>query len=268
MILHPTEVITFAISASPTPVLNVSDHRLIFGSTTGKHLQLDHRGFIAELEFVALPGTKFEILESQDSIVWKVKTSEYPSDNLFVDSRFLKKADKDTPERLKKLPSPKALLKKIYSRKGAPYVWGGNWFDGIPQMLYFYPPRGDLDTHTANLWQIKGLDCSGLLYEASDGYLPRNTSHLKSVGKPVPVEGLTAEEICVLLRPLDLIVFKGHVVMVYDQDTTIESRVGKGVYQDKLLHRLKEIMEAHEPANHLEDQRSPKFVARRWHPEV
>ncbi|HPE85225.1 MAG TPA: hypothetical protein PLO43_03500, partial [Chlamydiales bacterium] len=77
-----------------------------------------------------------------------------------------------------------------------------------------------------------GVDCSGLLYEASYGLTPRNTSELISFGEERSLENL---------QPLDLLVWKGHVVIVLDPYHTIESRLGKGVVITPLADRLSEI---------------------------
>ena len=66
---------------------------------------------------------------------------------------------------------------------GTPYVWGGNWSSGIPEMVHFYPPKSPLDEKTERYWNLKGIDCSGLLYQTSGGATPRNTSQLIYYGK-------------------------------------------------------------------------------------
>ncbi len=116
---------------------------------------------------------------------------------------------------------------------GAPYVWGGNWSHGIPELLTYYPPKGEIDEATRILWTMQGVDCSGLLYEASEGATPRNTSELLSFGNPVPI----GEP----MRPLDMILYPGHVIFVLDETTTIESKHPFGVIYRNLEERLKEI---------------------------
>ena len=52
------------------------------------------------------------------------------------------------------------------------YTWHGNTKKGIPQMLEWYPPSEDISGVLKDKWMLKGMDCSGLLYEATDGYTP------------------------------------------------------------------------------------------------
>lgn len=85
------------------------------------------------------------------------------------------------------------------------------------------------------------------------------------------IEGKTAIELAKELRPLDLIVWDGHVVIVLDEKTTIESRGrGKnpgGVEFIPLEKRLKEIFESRSPVNEYflsPLAKSKKFVVRRW----
>ncbi len=261
----------------PAPVLNTADFSSTFGGKDGKTLKRDAQGLVREVEFIALPGTAFMVEASyaMDGFrIYRVRTADYPSppEGLFVDSRFVATASRPFPPRPQKIPPRKQILDRMVSRQGLPYVWGGNIAEGVPEILKFYPPGGRLSPAIKNMWMLRGLDCSGLLYEASDGATPRNTSDLTRFGKPVPIAGLVPSQIASKLQPLDLIVWKGHVIIVLDRERTIESCMGcsskSGVTIRKLDAVLKEIMKTRTPMNTYPEKNAPgekPFVIRRWH---
>ena len=116
------------------------------------------------------------------------------------------------------------------------------------------------------------MDCSGLLYQATGGWTPRNTSQLVSYGTGVVVEGKDAREIAESLKPLDLIVWGGHVIIVLDRNTAIESRLrcgrpaNGGVVTTPLQQRLSEIMRTRRPVDAwpARGKQEGIFVVRRW----
>ena len=204
---------SFAIAKIPTPLLNTPNFT---------ELQKDDQGLLRAVETVCLPGSKFEILRDLGDIV-QVKTKEYAGDNLFAHKRclaFVSHCD----ERVKQLYMKKEILERLEAMLGSAYIWGGNWHAGVPEMEPFF--------------DLKGVDCSGLLYEATNGFTPRNTSELVNFG----------HEVTGKLEPLDLIVWKGHVLIVFDENTTIESKLSAGVIKSKLA---------------LPDR---AFSLRRWYP--
>lgn len=270
------EASLYAVAERPAPVLNTPDFFSVFGGADGRTLKTDRSGLIREVEFVALPGTVFEIESTyRDAgvLIYKVRTTEYPSgaEGLYVDSRFVKVSNQPPAPRRKLLPPKKTILERMQRNVGAPYVWGANAAEGIPELLRFYPPEGKIPAGERDLWTLKGLDCSGLLYEAADGTTPRNTSALIHFGKAVPVKGLTARQIAARLEPLDLIVWKGHVIIVLDKTHTIESCQScserGGVTVRGLLTVLGQIMETRTPEN-VYPTSGRAFVVRRWYPDA
>ena len=271
----PHESPRYARAEKPTPVLNTPDFRSAFGGADGKTLARDEQGLIRAVEFIALPGTVFYIenaLHVNGAIIYQVNTADYPpqKSGLFIDSRFVSLSVSQLPLRSKKMPPKKTILQRMAANQGLRYVWGGNISRGIPEMFQFYPPSQRITPETENMWALHGLDCSGLLYEATDGATPRNTSDLIYFGKSVSIEGLTAEKIAKKLLPLDLITWKGHVIIVLDQTHTIESCMGcsaiGGVTIRNLQLVLKEVMSARTPVNNYPKKSSPQktFVIRRW----
>lgn len=261
----------YAVAIFPTPVLNTPDFESVFGINEGRELNLSN-GQINELEFVALPNTVFTIEETyiRDSIeILKVTTKDYPYQNstgYFIDSRFIEKKTNRPHERIKTLLDKKTIIKHLLSLKGVKYVWGGNFSNGVSEMLTFYKPSVNLARDIKDKWMLKGVDCSGLLYEATNGFTPRNTESLFDFGSPVKIEELTAEEIVGKLKPLDIIVYKRHVIIVLDSKKTIESAPLEGVHTKNILDVLKNLMTDKIPADkYMHGINAGFFVVRRWH---
>jgi len=204
----------------------------------------------------------------------RISTADYPSGKpLYVDARLLEMHGERPPERERRLPATEEILRRLLAAQGSPYVWGGNVREGIPALLKLSPPSGKIGVEGEKTWRLAGLDCSGLLYEATGGFTPRNTSELVTFGRGIPVAGITAEKIAGMLKPLDLIVWRGHVIVVLDRDRTIESRLAcgeagnGGVIVRPLAARLREVMKTRLPADDDRDPLPPgklKFVVRRW----
>ena len=150
---------------------------------------------------------------------------------LYIDQRFCRSSSFTNPPSLNNFRQN--ILHHMESRVGTPYVWGGNWASGVPEMLLYYPPQKPLDKQTEIFWTMQGLDCSGLLFEATQGATPRNTSHLLQFGRSLsPSEPL---------QPLDMIIYPGHVLFVRDENTIIESKSPFGVRICPLKERMEEI---------------------------
>jgi len=266
----------YARAEIPTPVLSTADFRSVFGGLTGQTLNRDASSLVRAVEFIALPGTVFKI-ENTYSVngtqIYRVQTSDYPpqKSGLYIDSRFVSVSQDPLAPRKKTLPPKKKIIERMLSNQGSRYVWGGNVAQGAPELLQFYPPSAGISAETQSMWSLRGLDCSGLLYEAANGATPRNTSDLIHYGKPVAIAGLTAKKIASKLRPLDLIAWKGHVIIVLDQTRTIESCMGcspqGGVTIRNLYAVLQEVMRARTPVNSYPQKTSAAekpFVIRRW----
>jgi hypothetical protein len=273
----------YAVAELPAPVLNTPDFSFVFGNKEGATLHLDDFGLIREVEFIALPKTVFEIEETikkGGNIIYKVTTADYPypaQKGYFIDSRFVKTIEYKPPNRLKRLPKKKAIINKLLSSEGVNYIWGGNYKAGVPQMLSFYAPTKTLNADLKDRWMLKGVDCSGLLYEATNGFTPRNTSSLITFGESVKIANLSANQIMQEVEPLDIIVWKGHDIIILDKDRVIESRLDYdkeeegnqgGVRIRKLKEVLTETLKARIPVDNYGDEveeDKKKFVIRRWY---
>lgn len=259
----------YALVLGPTPVLNTPDFESVFGGDDGLSLKKDNTGLIRAVEYIALKDTVFEIFEEinkGDHKILDVKTDNYNYGNkLFIDSRFAEIQNSKPDSPVKKLPAKKEIYTFLDRAVGSKYIWGGNCIKGIDKLLDFYPPKSKIDSNTRLEWTLKGCDCSGLMYEATNGYTGRNTSKLINEGEPVLIRGLTAEQITGKLKPLDMIVWIGHVIYVYDEITAIQSALSKGgVVKTDLVETLKHLMKTRTPVNDYDAGKGDRFVIRRW----
>ena len=252
----------FLKAIDPTPVLNRPDFHEVFGKT----LLRDEVG-VRALEFIALPGTIFKTNATvPNTSINCIETEEYPSKQpLYVDRRFCHETSDPSP-RIKQCPSKEIILKRMEAMLGLPYVWGGNYHRGVEQMQVHYPFPHGLAKADQELWMMRGVDCTGLLYEATDGFTPRNSSGLIHYGESVKVQGKTLEDWIDALHPMDLIVWKGHVVVVFDRETVIESRNPHGVVRTPIRERLEEILQTRILVTAYDSVEKDKmvFVLRRW----
>ena len=276
------DVPPYAVAKLPTPVFSDPSFPKLFGGGDGRTLVRDRCGRIPALEFIAPAGSVFAVLGNVPGgpvPLWRVSTAEYPypsKEGYFVDLRGLTPWPTKPPERERRLPPRGEILQRLLAAAGTPYVWGGNIRAGLPDLLSLYPPSSPLSPAAERAWTLAGLDCSGLLYEATNGVTPRNTSALIGHGGTVPVAGLDAGGIARVARPLDLIVWSGHVMIVIDGGQVIESRLkcgvtdAGGVVVRQLSAALAEVMATRTPVNdyreRLPDGRKT-FVVRRWYTE-
>ena len=273
----PVEAAQYGVAVVSAPVLSTPDFRAVFGGGSGKELKTDRCGQVRELEYIALPGTVFRLLKKQHSgagDVYQVETDEYTAPanvRLYVAGRFLRLGLDAPSPRSRSLPPREAVVATLMASGGLPYVWGGNVPEGVPELeSWFYRGVGVSDSKRLTL---AGLDCSGLLYHATGGWTPRNTSQLIDFGQGVAIAGKSAVEIVSLLQPLDLIVWNGHVVIVLDRQSAIESRLqcgaprSGGVVMTELAARIAGIMHTRRPANawHGGEKKQDIFVVRRWY---
>lgn len=271
----------YGVARTATPVLNTPEFAEVFGGVRGGFPRLDACGNERALEFVALPGTVFRIEEEFARgllTIFRVTSAEYPypaKRGYFVDSRFVGITEKKPAERPRRLAAAATVIDNLLVAAGRSYVWGGNCRDGVAAIRSRYPLADSVapNLETSALRQLRGVDCSGLLYEATGGFTPRNTSALISYGKAVNIAGLSMAQIIERVEPLDLIVWQGHVIIILDQERTIESRLDCGGSKGGVVVRpigetLAGVMKGRMAANDLGDagKRGKKgFVIRRWH---
>ena len=207
----------------------------LIGGEDGKTLFLDNYQQLDPLEIVLKTGDVIEIIEEIRGGIFKVKIPGFEADfytpREFIDKNKIIVANDESEipaSRKIELPSEAKIIETLRSAAAQkiPYIWGGTVREGVKRLLEIFPPSGELDDATKAKWTAAGLDCSGLLYEATDGYTPRNTSGLVTFGEAVEVENLSAEQIQDKLEPLDIIVWpNGHVIIVLSKEECIESRL-------------------------------------------
>lgn len=221
-------LVEYCIAKIPTPVLNTPNFQKVFGE---EKLPLDELGLLRQIEMIALPKTKFKILKKLPSHIYEITTEEYPHGPQYIDSRFVESVTKETPNRKKILPIKEKILMRLEKSLGLPYIWGGNWSRGIPEISSFYKQGIAPELEITRI--LAGVDCSGLLYEVTDGFTPRNTSELLYFGNNVP----TFADV----KPLDILIYPGHVMIFLTPNHLIESLYGKGVIISPLKERLAQL---------------------------
>ncbi len=275
-----------AWSRSYTPMFYLEDFPRYFGWGTGGALILDDWAQIDPTETILFPKSAIvvkKILLKNGYTLLEVTSTEYPydSDPHYIDARFIQVYKTVSPlkERAITLPSQWQIIKRLRSQVGKPYVWWGNALGWVPYLadMYTHPI---LDTAMESKWILDGWDCSGILYWATDGYTPRNTSKLITFWTGLEIAGKSITEIASLLKPLDIIVWKWHNMIVIDQKHILESTVNftgswnysepNGVRIRPIEDALQEISEVKNRVwvNNYEDSvpdGKKKFVIRRWY---
>ena len=182
-----------------TPLFNTPEFPKYFQGK-GESIPLDDQGLMRCLETILLPGMSFDLRERLPENIWKIETPNYLGKSLYSHRKFL--IDSLSKKQPISLPSVDKICRTLKKLIGTPYLWGGNWPKGVAEMLKLYPPSvalSSLDPKIQNIWQFKGVDCSGLLYYATSGYTPRNTSDLVNYKEGLKIKNLTKEKMISLL---------------------------------------------------------------------
>lgn len=221
---------TFFVTDKPVPVLNTP----YFTDVYGQALPFDDQRLVRAVEFIALPGQSFSVRSEAEGSILEVDALHYPyTTPLFIDRRFGLFSNEKLEVFQPSLPPKEEILRDLISKVGLPYIWGGNWSKGMEEWERLYPPPQSLTPEERDHWTFRGLDCSGMLYEATGGFTPRNTSGLFKLGKQVSIDEL---------EPLDVIVYPGHNLVVLSPTEIIESchELG-GVVISPLKERINQI---------------------------
>lgn len=261
----------FAISINYTPVFSTPDLFSIFGGTDGVTLKLDSRGVVYSFEYVAYPNTLFEIKEAykiKSAVIYKVKSDNSPYKNAYyyIDSRFVK-TQNEKPDNLKKDSLNKEIIiERLKARIGSPYLYGGIFAFGFPELLEYYKPADEITDELKQKWTLTGVDCSGLLYDVTERFTPRSSKELLHFGDSVDIEGKDIDEIIGLLQPLDIIGYYGHTFYVLDDKYIIEASPNKGVHLVEIEKRLKWLSKERIPINNIDycSENTKCYTVRRW----
>ena len=160
----PADAAPYGVVRTAAPVLNSPAFRTIFGGPDANTLKTDRCGQVRELEFIALPGTVFNIHgEFRDgaATVFRVETDDYPmpaGTKLYLDSRFIELRGERPLPRSRKLPPAAEVIDALKASIGSPYVWGGNLQDGVAELLeLFYGAK--VPASARRQLTLAGLDC-------------------------------------------------------------------------------------------------------------
>lgn len=212
-----------------TPLFNTQDFINKIKSNGGVDETFHNR----ILETHIFPKRSIVILERKGGIV-RVKVDDYPSNKkLYTKVDFLEVGEGMEKE---PLPCKDVLLKSLLNFPKIPYLLGGT----IPFPINL-GAKALGNPFEDRQRQLFGIDCSGLLYYVTKGNVVRNTADYLSMGEEV-----------FDLKPLDLIYFKGHVIIYLGAGKCIESRQFDGVTISLWEERKKSIPQDY------------KFI--RWYP--
>ena len=219
-----------ATTIRPTPLFNRNDLPLLFSLP----FQLDQRGLLLALETILYPGVTVTYKEEGEIVA--VETEDYPSrEPLFTHRRFLEEAKPTKRERER--PTKKKMLETLESTPFLPYIWGGNFPEGVPEIFELFPPQRELHAWEWQLLHLRGFDCSGLIYYVTHGTIPRNTGPMREV----------CQEITAPSKPLDLIFSPGHVMITLSSNLVMEARRHQGITVTPLSIRLRQLEIQGEP---------------------
>jgi hypothetical protein len=205
--------------------LNVPDFHQVFNHRNF----LNPRGHPTAYEMVLLPGMTGVALEKKEAGPSRLIKFPFYLKPLYVDENHLGALQDPSQEGYQLQLTPDEMMGRLQGCLGKPYLWGGNF--NRPSSIFI--PWLDQRFRTIKEYRaitLDGLDCSGLLYYASGFKTPRNTAELQSYGTPLhPKEAL---------QPLDLILIRGHVMIVYDSKYLIHATQDKGVLLTRLDRQL------------------------------
>lgn len=261
----------FAISLNYTPVFSTPDLFNIFGGEDGVTLKLDSRGIVYGFEYVAYPNMLFEIKEAykiKNAIIYKVKSEDSPHKNAYyyIDSRFVKTTNEKTEKLKGDSLTKEIIIERLKSRVGTPYLYGGIFAFGFPELLEYYNPADEITDELKQKWTLTGVDCSGLLYDVTERFTPRSSKELLLFGDSIDIEGKDINEIIELLQPLDIIGYYGHTFYVLDDKYIIEASPNKGVHLVEIEKRLKWLSKERIPVNNIDSclENTKCYTVRRW----
>lgn len=243
-----------------TPVFNIPEIYKFLSDLDGD-VKTDKKGLLPEVSFIAPPGREFEIIDEIEQSGYTIlKVKPVNSEKIYyADSRFLEGAygEYDNKGKLTK----EEIIRNLKAMEGYPYEYGGAIANGVWKLESMYDIKG-----LNEKWKPKGLDCSGLIYQATNGAIPRSSSEIVKYGEGLDIEGKKLDDIIDMLEPLDIIGYPGHVLIVIDKNSVMESSPKKGVRILQAETRIKQLMKDRKPVNDVEGENKNKiFVVRRWY---
>lgn len=187
---------------------------------------LNKNGHPKAFECSLVPGMTGELL-SETSSSYLVKFPFYSKELYVLKNHAVMSSDFDSFEKV----SVEEIFFRLHSCKGMPYLWGGNHKGLTTSFMEIFGYQG-IEVREKRALMLYGIDCSGLLFYATNYQTPRNTSELQYAG--VAIANID-------VKPLDLILTKGHVAIILPNRLVIQSKQNRGVYLtllDKELYLL------------------------------
>ena len=276
----------YASTILPTPLywLNKNDvdiNKIMWWEWT-TWLMLDSANTIDQLSIVLpvwTPVTLIDKVEKWDFTYYEVRTRDFDvwywnKDAYYLDSRFVEKTDTKLDEVIHKLPDMSSIFKTLLAAVDSQYIWWGSYYQWIPEINELYPTPEDVELSTGEQQYkiLQWTDCSWLLWQATNGYTPRTTRTLLTFWNSVPISWNSVSQIIKKVKPLDLIVWAGHVIIILSDEYAIESiwkeNFEWGVEIVSLKERLEDIFTRRQPVDEWSNSPLPekqKFVIRRWY---
>lgn len=184
-----------------------------------------------------LPSDRRVTVQPHDDVVVRVVTSayhRYAIEPLFALDAVLEPFRGHCEPGAGRPPKRADVLARLLELLGTPYLFGGTSERGSPRQRQVLVELGafeerDLDhPELDRIARAHGIDCSGLLNAATEGFFigdSRDTVHL---GPVLDLrEGTPPDEVARMLEPLDVIVWQGHMVIAMGDGRIIQS-VGDG----------------------------------------
>ncbi len=259
-------------------------------------------GIQEHLAKVLPPGSS--ILVSGQGDVLEVKGSPYSkyyNDGLYTINIGFK--DREIPAQTNvQIPTKQRIIDSLTKLVGTPYLYGGCYDQGSEKLANYVVSQGlfkEEDKNNPDLYRIMklaGLDCSGLLAQATNYAFLADTRTVFQFAERlnenciVDIEGKNIDDIVNTLKPLDIIVYYGHMLISLPDDKIIQSAGfdknaevfsettnHKGDPMDKygrvVIDEAKPIIEGimnvseRSPSNSWDYNDKNKFMIIRWHPE-
>ena len=258
--IKPPGEMKYVSTNTYSPVFNIP-HIYKFLSELDGEVKSDKKGLVAEISFIAPPGKEFEIIEEiEESEYTILKVKPVDSEKIYyIDSRFIEQSNSKNEQKGKL--SGEEIIRNLKAMEGYPYEYGGSIANGVYKFEQMYDIKG-----LKEKWKPKGLDCSGLIYQATNGLTPRTSNALTEFGEGLDIEDKELDEIIGMIEPLDIIGYPGHVLIAVDKNSVMESSPKKGVRILQIETRLKQLMKDREPVNDVSGKNKNKiFVIRRWY---
>ena len=194
-----------------------------------------------KLDTVLLPGSVIKVIGDEKNGMVKVKcemTKKVKHEGFVYTSSVDAFCEEFKKGDTKRERSPMSLtdIRSDFDRclrNNVPYCWGSNQFATISLPVKFSENTTNNNTTNNNTtnentkeYELRGFDCSGLLYYISDGTLPHATGALKDfgtqlftikAGKIWDIEFTKEVEQAIAgLKDTDFIVIQGHVIIAYN----------------------------------------------------